>query len=851
MRKIKRWVCVCGKHSTNSPHGKRVRDAPSERVSSRCQSKGCQVKGCQSAKLQQTAFSARTSTPARDPPGHSEDTPRTAATHTRQVAPLDSEASPHSSSNDSFFIIVPKPGSNKDAVDATAGRPTVAGQQLAESFAAEQPPSTGTPARSSPQLSNLAPEVIEGGVHRPSLKTYDFVRPAYDLPNDALYEEGIETAPDTEGKAQHITALRRKGSSILANDQQRIDSLCSMALSPDNDKRFDDITRLVATIFAAPIALVSLVEQERQWFKSVVGLQVTQTPRSTSFCAWTLLPVNPEVLVVENALEDPRFRDNPLVTGPPHIRFYAGSPLVTSEGHRLGSLCVIDPVPRKFDAESCNLLNNFAEMVVREIEKDKMRVTESIKLQSQTSSLMRAMDAFSEAIMLVDMAEERWTIMFANDAWFLLMNVPREEAIGCDLWTLYQQPHERQEATMAAAQRMVAARQEFTLEVVLRRSSSPDTNPRPRVTVNFRPAANESFGNSPEIGIPGFVPWNTQLPSYFFATVSCAAETAQGTALKRNREPVVDRSNTMSSDSGDKWQPMPVSGREEPFDDVQLGPLLGKGSFGRVFRGRWNGVPVAVKVVESPIVSKAHLGTQQPMFEADRGVALRHPHVVQTFKTHTTLCQAEGRGYQETWLLLELCDKGSLRDAMDRGVFRPVRLGEPGTWVDVPAILATAKEVAAGMSYLHADNILHGDLTASNILLTSATKDDRLFSSKIADFGLSRELIDASMSTGTYGTVTHMPPELLSSGRLSKSADTYAFGVLLWEMFSGQRPWGGMLQMQIIFNITVQKKKLEFPPDTPKFFQDLGRRCMEVEPHLRPSFTRILSELEGVKTTPI
>lgn len=86
------------------------------------------------------------------------------------------------------------------------------------------------------------------------------------------------------------------------------------------------------------------------------------------------------------------------------------------------------------------------------------------------------------------------------------------------------------------------------------------------------------------------------------------------------------------------------------------------------------------------------------------------------------------------------------------------------TQVDVVAILATAKEVAAGMAYLHADHILHGDLTAGNILLTASVKDARQFVTKIADFGLSREVMDTSISTGTYGTVTHMPPELLSSG---------------------------------------------------------------------------------------
>lgn len=787
--------------------------------------------------LQKASDVAHLSSSMRAPPTASGGTATTAAPLMQHVSPDGIGAlRPSDSSSSSCHMIVQRPRPKCHDADASAGRPTVTGQLLAQNIASESPPAP------SDQLPYPTQPKRQKSLEAP-VKSFEFVRPPaglYDLPSDVLYAEAGDAPVSRSEHMGDVNAVQRKGAPILADDQQRIDAMCSMGISADQELRFDDITRLVSTIFGAPIALVSLVEQERQWFKSVVGLQVTETPRSTSFCAWTLLPVNPEVLVVENALEDPRFRDNSLVTGPPYIRFYAGSPLVTAEGHRLGSLCVIDPKPRKFDAESCNLLCNFAEMVVREIEKDKLRVTESIKLQNQTSSLMRAIDTFNEAIMLVDMAEGHWTLMFVNDAWLRLMDMSREEATGSDLWTVYDQPHHRQEANMATAQRMVAARQEFTLEVHLRRGPSSGTASPPHLLLDFRPAASETFGHAPQIGIPGFVPWKNQLPSYFFATVQRPASAAHHDPPSLSSQPSIS-----STGSASRWRPQPVMGREEPFDDVKLGPLLGKGSFGRVFRGIWNGVPVAVKVVESPLSASA--SQQQVMFEADRGVALRHPHVVQTFKTHTTICKAEGRGYQETWLLLELCDKGSLRDAMDRGAFRPVRLGEATTWVDVAAIMATAKEVAAGMAYLHSDDILHGDLTAGNILLTSATKDERQFVTKIADFGLSRELTDTSISTGTYGTVTHMPPELLSSGRLSKSADTYAFGVLLWEMFTGQRPWGGMLQMQIIFNITVQKKKLDFPPDTPKPFLDLGRRCMAVDPHMRPSFLQILSELQAIE----
>jgi len=132
---------------------------------------------------------------------------------------------------------------------------------------------------------------------------------------------------------------------LPGNEAARLAALTALdLLDTQPEAIFDSLTGLAALLFEAPVALVSLVDADRQWFKSCVGLETRETPRDAAFCAYTIL--RPEVFVVPDARADPRFAGNPLVTGPPGIRFYAGAPLVGPEGHRLGSLCIIDFAPR-------------------------------------------------------------------------------------------------------------------------------------------------------------------------------------------------------------------------------------------------------------------------------------------------------------------------------------------------------------------------------------------------------------------------------------------------------------------------------------------------------------------------
>ena len=155
--------------------------------------------------------------------------------------------------------------------------------------------------------------------------------------------------------------------SLPPDEAQRLAVLrqCRVLDSPP-EEQYDDIARLAAHICGVPIAAVSLIDTDRQYFKSIVGLDVRETPREAAFCAHTVL--QSDVLVIPDAFADPRFADNPLVVGDPDIRFYAGAPLVTSDGYALGSLCVIDRVPRTLTADQEAALRVLARQVTGQLE---------------------------------------------------------------------------------------------------------------------------------------------------------------------------------------------------------------------------------------------------------------------------------------------------------------------------------------------------------------------------------------------------------------------------------------------------------------------------------------------------
>jgi GAF domain-containing protein len=151
------------------------------------------------------------------------------------------------------------------------------------------------------------------------------------------------------------------------NEQERRASLASYAiLDTDPEPSFDDLTLLASFICKTPIALITLVDEHRQWFKSRVGMSKEETSRDIAFCSHAIL--QDEMFIVPDALKDERFRDNPLVGGEPHIRFYAGLPLINDEGYALGTLCVIDKTPRNLSPAETEALRALGRLVLGQMD---------------------------------------------------------------------------------------------------------------------------------------------------------------------------------------------------------------------------------------------------------------------------------------------------------------------------------------------------------------------------------------------------------------------------------------------------------------------------------------------------
>lgn len=209
---------------------------------------------------------------------------------------------------------------------------------------------------------------------------------------------------------------------IPTDEAERLEDLRSFQiLDTEKEAAFDRITLLSSKLFGMPISVVTLVDESRLWIKSSVGFDDPELPRSITFCGHTIC--QPEVMVVPDTAEDVRFHDNPLVTANPSLRFYAGAPLETSSGHRIGNLCVLDTKPRQFTDEQRQVLRDLSMLVMSELELRKAKR----QIQLQLKLLSTTFDVLPDGIVLFN---EEFTCVYANRALSEMFGLTPEEIVG-------------------------------------------------------------------------------------------------------------------------------------------------------------------------------------------------------------------------------------------------------------------------------------------------------------------------------------------------------------------------------------------------------------------------------------
>ncbi|CAH0473502.1 unnamed protein product [Peronospora belbahrii] len=253
------------------------------------------------------------------------------------------------------------------------------------------------------------------------------------------------------------------------------------------------------------------------------------------------------------------------------------------------------------------------------------------------------------------------------------------------------------------------------------------------------------------------------------------------------------------------------------FHEITLGRMIGEGAFGKVHEGKWRGKSVAIKLLICQELRSDILNEFQS--EVEIMSVLRHPNI----------CRLLGACMDPPHraLVVELLQRGSLW-----GVLRMNRKS-----IDQEMRSRFIYDTAKGMSYLHHFErpILHRDLKSPNLLV------DKNFNIKLSDFGLARVKAHVQTMTGNCGTVQWMAPEVLGNQKYTEKADVFSFGIVIWEIVTGECPYDGMSQIQAALGVLNRNLRPNIPRDCPPFFSRLMKACWNRQPELRPSFPHIVN----------
>jgi PAS domain-containing protein len=219
---------------------------------------------------------------------------------------------------------------------------------------------------------------------------------------------------------------------VPANESQRLVRLHSLGvLDTLPQKAFDDITAIASAVCNTPIALIALVDHDREWFMSRHGLDRTQLSREWSFCAHAILEQE-AVMVVPDAREDARFRDNPLVREPAAVRFYAAAPIVTHDGFALGAVCVFDQTPRRLSGVQTEALRTLADLVVSMLEHERLRVEEiECKAREVQVHHERLVAMSTSGLDVKAYINRHYVYLHVNETYLEYWGCTREAVVGC------------------------------------------------------------------------------------------------------------------------------------------------------------------------------------------------------------------------------------------------------------------------------------------------------------------------------------------------------------------------------------------------------------------------------------
>uniref|UniRef100_A0A8C3J3C4 Mitogen-activated protein kinase kinase kinase n=1 Tax=Calidris pygmaea TaxID=425635 RepID=A0A8C3J3C4_9CHAR len=282
---------------------------------------------------------------------------------------------------------------------------------------------------------------------------------------------------------------------------------------------------------------------------------------------------------------------------------------------------------------------------------------------------------------------------------------------------------------------------------------------------------------------------------------------------------------------------------EIDFQHLELQEIIGVGGFGKVYRATWRGREVAVKAARQDPDEDITATAESVRQEAKLFSMLRHPNIIALHG----VCLRE----PNLCLVMEFARGGSLNRALAAAAAPGAGAARGGRRIPPHILVNWAVQIARGMLYLHDEAIvpiLHRDLKSSNILLLEKMEHDDICNKtlKITDFGLAREW-HRTTKMSAAGTYAWMAPEVIKSSMFSKGSDIWSYGVLLWELLTGEVPYRGIDGLAVAYGVAVNKLTLPIPSTCPEPFAKLMKECWEQDPHIRPSFALILEQLTAIE----